>query len=75
MGSAAMILKSRIRLETVDAAIDPDIRIRPPAANSISITPVRCGDDGPVRSGNGDDAVAASVVTVTALRTAGICAR
>jgi hypothetical protein len=31
--------------ETVEASTDPDIRIRPPAANSISTTPAASGED------------------------------
>jgi hypothetical protein len=64
--------------ETVDTATEPEIRIRPPVANSISMTPGASGKLGSVRSGNidedGDDALG-SGTTVTALSTAGTCVR
>jgi hypothetical protein len=45
----------------------PVIRIRPPVANSISITPALSGDGG--------DTVPASGVIATGLNAAGICVR
>jgi hypothetical protein len=56
-----------ISADTVDAATEPQIRIRPPVANSISMTPEASGEADPVRSGNDDDVAAASGTTVTGL--------
>jgi len=42
-----------ISADTVDASTDPDIRIRPPLANSISMTPAFSGDVGETPSGSG----------------------
>src|SRR5579859_31988 len=63
-----------ISADTVDAATAPEIRIRPPAANSISMTPAASAEDGPVRCGAANDGVAVSAATVTGLNTAGMCA-
>jgi hypothetical protein len=51
------------------------IRIRPPLANSISITPGVPGDDDPVRSGDAGDVFCAFGATVTGLNVAGTGAR
>src|ERR1700693_3794256 len=56
-----------ISADPVGAATDPEIRIRPPLANSISITPAFSGDVGETAAGSG--------VTATGLNTAGICVR
>src|ERR1700735_5148731 len=56
-----------ISANTVEASTDPEIRIRPPLANSISITPVFSGEVGETAAGSG--------VTATGLNTAGICIR
>jgi hypothetical protein len=67
--------------EAVDAATDPDIRIRPPVANSTSTVPGTSGEADPARSGKGDDvddvdaAAAAPGAIVTGLNTVGICVR
>src|SRR5208283_5097413 len=56
-----------IRADTVEASTDPEIRIRPPRANSISMTPVLSGD--------GEGAAPVSAGTATGWNTAGICTR
>src|SRR5712691_8340266 len=56
-----------ISADTVDALTGPVIRIRPPVANSSSMTPARSGD--------GVDTVPGSGVIATGLNAAGICAR
>lgn len=56
-----------VRADTVEASTDPDIRIRPPLANSISMTPVLSGD--------GEDTAPVSAVIATGSNTAGICTR
>ena len=55
-----------ISADTVEASTDPEIRIRPPPANSISIRPVGSDKTGA--------AVPNSGVTATGLNTAGTCA-
>jgi hypothetical protein len=42
-----------ISADTVEASTDPDIRIRPPPANSISMTPPFSGKGGETASGSG----------------------
>src|SRR5208282_275540 len=56
-----------IRTDTVEASTGPEIRIRPPLANSISMTPVLSGD--------GEGAAPVSAGTATGWNTAGICTR
>jgi hypothetical protein len=55
-----------ISADTVEASTDPDIRVLPPQANSISMTPAFSGKAGETASDF--DA------TATGLNTAGICA-
>src|SRR6266699_2481658 len=56
-----------ISADTVEASTDPEIRIRPPVANSISMMPALSGGD--------EDAAAGSGVTATGVNSAGICVR
>ena len=56
-----------ISANTVEASTDPEIRIRLPVANSISMTPAFSGEVGKT--------AAASGVTATGLNTAGIWVR
>src|ERR1700720_677853 len=56
-----------ISADTVEASTDPDIRIRPPPANSISMTPAVFGSTGEAASRSG--------LTTTGSNTAGICVR
>jgi hypothetical protein len=56
-----------ISADTVEASTDPEIRIRLPLGNSISMTPAFPGEVGEFATGSG--------VTATGLNTAGICAR
>src|SRR5208282_1069954 len=56
-----------IRADTVEASTGPEIRIRPPPANSISMTPVLSGD--------GEGAAPVSAGTATGWNTAGVCTR
>jgi len=51
----------------MEASTYPEIRIRPPQANSISITPAFSGEVGESAAGSG--------VTATGLNTAGVCVR
>jgi len=52
-----------ISADTVEASTDPEIRIRPPVANSISTVPVRSDDGSAAVSGPG--------ATATGLKAAG----
>src|SRR5579862_6782659 len=69
------VANALISADTVDVATEPQIRIRPPAANSISMMPGASGEADPVCSGKGLDVAAGSGATVTGLNTAGICVR
>src|SRR5262249_21119785 len=62
-----LFVSAFISADTVKASTSPLIRIRPPLANSISITPALSGD--------GAGTVAGSGAIATALNVAGICAR
>src|SRR6185312_16014840 len=71
-----LLARAFISADTVDTATVPEIRIRPPVANSTSITPSASGEADAARSsngGDGDDAAADSGTTATGLNTAGIC--
>jgi hypothetical protein len=62
-----LLASAFISVATVGASTGPVSRIRPPVANSISMTPARAAGGGDATSGSG--------VTATGLKAAGICAR
>ena len=62
-------LNAFISVDTVEGSTGPVIRIRPPALNSISMTPAFAGDGGSGSTAPGSGAIAIG------LNVAGICAR